>query len=161
MISDMPLMLQRSKTSSDGKQKKILRQEFNVSVDDVTAFVLGGHGDTMVPLVRYSTVAGIPVPDLIKMGWSTDEKMDAIVKRTRGGEARDYWYERLVPRSARSPAQREAENLLALERAGLPVPRALAWVADAAARGHPRREGRSALLLERVDALVGRLSVWV
>ena len=48
-----------------------LAEEFNVSVEDVTAFVLGGHGDTMVPLVRYSTVAGIPVPDLIKMGWST------------------------------------------------------------------------------------------
>ena len=52
---------------------------------DVTAFVLGGHGDTMVPVVEYSTVAGIPVPDLIKMGWSTKEKIDAIVKRTRGG----------------------------------------------------------------------------
>ncbi len=62
-----------------------LAEEFNVSVEDVTAFVLGGHGDTMVPSIRYSTVAGIPVPDLIKMGWSTQEKIDAIVKRTRGG----------------------------------------------------------------------------
>jgi malate dehydrogenase len=62
-----------------------LAREFNVSVEDVTAFVLGGHGDTMVPLVRYSTVAGIPLPDLIKMGWSTQEKIDAIVKRTRSG----------------------------------------------------------------------------
>ncbi|MDB5371097.1 MAG: malate dehydrogenase [Roseomonas sp.] len=62
-----------------------LAQEFNVSVEDVTAFVLGGHGDTMVPLVRYSTVAGIPVPDLIKMGWSTQEKIDAIVARTANG----------------------------------------------------------------------------
>ncbi|UCH75962.1 MAG: malate dehydrogenase [Rhodospirillales bacterium] len=62
-----------------------LAQEFDVSVEDVTAFVLGGHGDTMVPLIRYSTVAGIPVPDLIKMGWSTQDKIDAIVKRTRGG----------------------------------------------------------------------------
>ncbi|MDH3228392.1 MAG: malate dehydrogenase [Alphaproteobacteria bacterium] len=62
-----------------------LAEEFNVSVEDVTAFVLGGHGDTMVPLIRYSAVAGIPVPDLIKMGWSTQEKIDAIVKRTRGG----------------------------------------------------------------------------
>ena len=52
---------------------------------DVTAFVLGGHGDTMVPIVEYSTVAGIPIPDLIKMGWSTQERIDAIVKRTRGG----------------------------------------------------------------------------
>jgi malate dehydrogenase len=64
-----------------------LAQEFKVSVEDVTAFVLGGHGDTMVPLIRYSTVAGIPVPDLIKMGWSTQEKIDAIVKRTRDGGA--------------------------------------------------------------------------
>ena len=64
-----------------------LAQEFKVSVEDVTAFVLGGHGDTMVPLIRYSTVAGIPVPDLIKMGWSTQAKIDAIVKRTRDGGA--------------------------------------------------------------------------
>jgi malate dehydrogenase len=62
-----------------------LAQEFGVSVEDVTAFVLGGHGDTMVPLTRYSTVAGIPVPDLVKMGWSTQAKVDAIVARTRDG----------------------------------------------------------------------------
>ncbi len=62
-----------------------LAQEFDVSVDDVTAFVLGGHGDTMVPLVRYSTVAGIPVPDLIKMGWSTTQRINEIVKRTANG----------------------------------------------------------------------------
>ncbi len=65
--------------------RHFLAEEFNVSVEDVTAFVLGGHGDTMVPVVEYSTVAGIPIPDLIKMGWSTREKIDAIVKRTRGG----------------------------------------------------------------------------
>ncbi|MFN5609311.1 MAG: malate dehydrogenase [Holosporales bacterium] len=64
-----------------------LAEEFNVSVEDVTAFVLGGHGDTMVPLVRYSAVAGIPVPDLIKMGWTTAEKINAIVQRTRDGGA--------------------------------------------------------------------------
>ncbi len=64
-----------------------LAQEFNVSVEDVTAFVLGGHGDTMVPLLRYSAVAGIPVPDLVKMGWSTQDKLDAIVQRTRDGGA--------------------------------------------------------------------------
>lgn len=64
-----------------------LAEEFNVSVEDVTAFVLGGHGDTMVPLERYSAVAGIPVPDLIKMGWTTREKMDQIVQRTRDGGA--------------------------------------------------------------------------
>jgi malate dehydrogenase len=62
-----------------------LAQEFGVSVEDVTAFVLGGHGDTMVPLTRYSTVAGIPVPDLVKMGWSTQAKIEAIVARTRDG----------------------------------------------------------------------------
>ena len=65
-----------------------LAEEFNVSVEDVTAFVLGGHGDTMVPLARYSTVAGIPLPDLVKMGWTTQKRLDAIVQRTRmgGGE---------------------------------------------------------------------------
>src|ERR1700722_18618448 len=62
-----------------------LAEEFKVSVEDVTAFVLGGHGDTMVPLLRYSTVAGIPVPDLVKKGWSTQEKIDAICSRTANG----------------------------------------------------------------------------
>jgi malate dehydrogenase len=62
-----------------------LAREFDVSVEDVTAFVLGGHGDTMVPLVRYSTVAGIPVPDLIKMGWSTTQRINEIIKRTANG----------------------------------------------------------------------------
>ena len=62
-----------------------LAEEFGVSVEDVSAFVLGGHGDTMVPLVRYSTVAGIPLPDLVKMGWTTQERIDAIVQRTRDG----------------------------------------------------------------------------
>jgi malate dehydrogenase len=64
-----------------------LADEFNVSVEDVTAFVLGGHGDTMVPLVRYSAVAGIPLPDLIRMGWSTQARIDEIVERTRNGGA--------------------------------------------------------------------------
>ena len=64
-----------------------LAEEFKVSVEDVTAFVLGGHGDTMVPLVRYSTVAGIPLPDLVKMGWTTQERLDKIVQRTRDGGA--------------------------------------------------------------------------
>ena len=67
--------------------RHFLAEEFNVSVEDVTAFVLGGHGDTMVPLIRYSTVAGIPVPDLIKMGWSSQERIDRIVQRTRDGGA--------------------------------------------------------------------------
>jgi malate dehydrogenase len=62
-----------------------LSEEFNVSVEDVTAFVLGGHGDDMVPSVRYSTVAGIPLPDLVKLGWTTQEKLDAIIERTRKG----------------------------------------------------------------------------
>jgi len=67
--------------------RHFLAEEFNVSVSDVTAFVLGGHGDTMVPLARYSAVAGIPVPDLVKMGWSTQEKIDQTVQRTRDGGA--------------------------------------------------------------------------
>jgi malate dehydrogenase len=65
--------------------RHFLAEEFGVSVEDVTAFVLGGHGDTMVPVVEYSTVAGIPIPDLVKMGWTSQDKIDAIVKRTRGG----------------------------------------------------------------------------
>jgi malate dehydrogenase len=64
-----------------------LSEEFGVSVEDVSAFVLGGHGDTMVPLTRYSTVGGVPLPDLVKMGWSTQEKIDKIVQRTRDGGA--------------------------------------------------------------------------
>jgi malate dehydrogenase len=67
--------------------RHFLADEFKVSVEDVTAFVLGGHGDTMVPLVRYSTVAGIPLPDLVQMGWTTQERLDAIVQRTRDGGA--------------------------------------------------------------------------
>ncbi|APH69941.1 malate dehydrogenase [Aquibium oceanicum] len=62
-----------------------LAEEFKVSVEDVSAMTLGGHGDDMVPMVRYSTVAGIPLPDLIKMGWTSKEKLDAIVERTRKG----------------------------------------------------------------------------
>jgi malate dehydrogenase len=65
--------------------RHFLAEEFGVSVEDVTAFVLGGHGDTMVPIVEYSTVAGIPIPDLVRMGWSTQQRIDEIVKRTRGG----------------------------------------------------------------------------
>ncbi len=67
--------------------RHFLSLEFGVSMKDVTAFVLGGHGDTMVPSVRYSTVAGIPLPDLVEMGWTTQEKLDAIVQRTRDGGA--------------------------------------------------------------------------
>jgi len=65
--------------------RHFLAEEFNVSVESVTAFVLGGHGDTMVPLTRYSTVAGIPLPDLVDMGWTTHERIDEIVDRTRKG----------------------------------------------------------------------------
>ena len=64
-----------------------LAREFNVSVEDINACVLGGHGDTMVPLIRYSSVAGIPIPDLISMGWTTNEKIEEIVQRTRDGGA--------------------------------------------------------------------------
>ncbi|MGX7704146.1 malate dehydrogenase [Methylobacterium sp. Gmos1] len=65
--------------------RHFLSEEFQVSVEDVTAFVLGGHGDDMVPLVRYSTVAGVPLTDLVKLGWTTQEKLDAMVERTRKG----------------------------------------------------------------------------
>lgn len=64
-----------------------LSEEFGVSVEDVSAFVLGGHGDSMVPLSRYSTISGIPLPDLVKMGWTTQERLDAIIQRTRDGGA--------------------------------------------------------------------------
>ncbi|KAA9005235.1 malate dehydrogenase [Histidinibacterium aquaticum] len=67
--------------------RHFLAEEFEVSMRDVSAFVLGGHGDTMVPLTRYSTVAGIPLPDMIDMGWTTQERIDAIVQRTRDGGA--------------------------------------------------------------------------
>jgi malate dehydrogenase len=67
--------------------RHFLSVEFNVSMRDVTAFVLGGHGDTMVPLARYSTVGGIPLPDLVEMGWTTQDKLDAIIQRTRDGGA--------------------------------------------------------------------------
>jgi malate dehydrogenase len=67
--------------------RTFLADEMNVSVEDVTAFVLGGHGDTMVPLPRYSTVAGIPLPDLVRMKWITQKKLDAIIQRTRDGGA--------------------------------------------------------------------------
>ncbi|MDF3025659.1 MAG: mdh, partial [Alphaproteobacteria bacterium] len=67
--------------------RHFLADEFKVSVEDVSAFVLGGHGDTMVPLTRYSTVAGVPLPDLVKMGWTTQDKLDKIVQRTRDGGA--------------------------------------------------------------------------
>ena len=67
--------------------RHFLADEFKVSVEDVSAFVLGGHGDTMVPLIRYSTVVGIPLPDLVKMGWTTQDKLDKIVQRTRDGGA--------------------------------------------------------------------------
>jgi len=65
--------------------RHFLAEEFKVSVEDVTAFVLGGHGDDMVPSVRYSTVAGVPLPDLVKMGWTTQARVDAMVERTRKG----------------------------------------------------------------------------
>lgn len=67
--------------------RHFLSLEFGVSMRDVTAFVLGGHGDTMVPLTRYSTVAGVPLPDLVAMGWTTQDALDAIVQRTRDGGA--------------------------------------------------------------------------
>ena len=70
-----------------GRFRHFLSLEFRVSMRDVTAFVLGGHGDTMVPLARYSTVGGVPLPDLVAMGWTTQDKLDAIIQRTRDGGA--------------------------------------------------------------------------
>src|SRR5574339_358558 len=70
-----------------GRFRHFLAEEFEVSARDVSAFVLGGHGDTMVPLARYSTVAGIPLPDLVEMGWTTQERLDKIIQRTRDGGA--------------------------------------------------------------------------
>ena len=80
-----------------------LAEEFNVSVEDVTAFVLGGHGDDMVPSVRYSTVAGIPLPDLVKMGWTTQVRLDAIVERTRKGAAKSSTSSKRARHSTRPP----------------------------------------------------------
>jgi malate dehydrogenase len=80
-----PMVVGMAGVLDSARFRTFLAAEFGVSVQDVTAFVLGGHGDTMVPIVEYSTVAGIPIPDLIKMGWSTRERIDEIVKRTRGG----------------------------------------------------------------------------
>ncbi len=68
-----------------GRFRMFLAEEMKVSVEDVSAFVLGGHGDEMVPLVRYSSVGGVPLPDLVKMKWMTQEKLDQIVDRTRKG----------------------------------------------------------------------------
>src|ERR687896_64372 len=69
------------------RMRTFIAQELNVSVENVHAFVLGGHGDRMVPLPRFSTVAGIPLPDLVRMGWTTQARLDAIVQRTRDGGA--------------------------------------------------------------------------
>jgi malate dehydrogenase len=68
-----------------GRFRAFLAEEFNVSVEDVAALVLGGHGDDMVPIARYSTVGGIPLPDLVRMGWTSQAKLDAIIERTRKG----------------------------------------------------------------------------
>jgi malate dehydrogenase len=82
-----PMVVGMAGVLDSARFRYFLADEFNVSVKDVTAFVLGGHGDTMVPLVRYSTVAGIPLPDLVKMGWTTQARLDEIVDRTRNGGA--------------------------------------------------------------------------
>jgi malate dehydrogenase len=82
-----PMVVGMAGVLDSARFRYFLADEFNVSVEDVTAFVLGGHGDTMVPLVRYSTVAGIPLPDLVKMKWTTQARLDAIVQRTRDGGA--------------------------------------------------------------------------
>jgi len=70
-----------------GRFKLFLSRELGVSSEDISAMVLGGHGDTMVPMIRHTTVAGIALPDLVKMGWIKQEKLDEIVDRTRNGGA--------------------------------------------------------------------------
>jgi len=80
-----PMVVGMAGVLDSARFRYFLADEFNVSVEDVTAFVLGGHGDSMVPLTRYSAVAGIPLPDLVKMGWTTPARLDAIVERTRNG----------------------------------------------------------------------------
>ena len=97
-----------------------LADEFNVSVEDVTAFVLGGHGDSMVPLVRYSAVAGIPLPDLVKMGWTTQARIDEIVDRTRngGGEIVSLLQHRLGLLRAGGVGDRDGRELSARQEAG-------------------------------------------
>jgi malate dehydrogenase len=82
-----PMVVGMAGVLDSARMRHFLADEFNVSVEDVTAFVLGGHGDAMVPLTRYSTVAGIPLPDLVKMKWTTQARLDAIVQRTRDGGA--------------------------------------------------------------------------
>jgi malate dehydrogenase len=82
-----PMVVGMAGVLDSARFRHFLAQELSVSVEDVTAFVLGGHGDTMVPLVRYSTVGGIPLPDLVRMGWLSQARLDAIVQRTRDGGA--------------------------------------------------------------------------
>jgi malate dehydrogenase len=82
-----PMVVGMAGVLDSARFRYFLADEFGVSVEDVTAFVLGGHGDSMVPLIRYSTVAGIPLPDLVKMKWTTQARLDDIVKRTRDGGA--------------------------------------------------------------------------
>jgi malate dehydrogenase len=82
-----PMVVGMAGVLDSARFRYFLADDFNVSVEDVTAFVLGGHGDSMVPLVRYSAVAGIPIPDLIRMGWTSQTRVDEIVDRTRNGGA--------------------------------------------------------------------------
>jgi malate dehydrogenase len=82
-----PMVVGMAGVLDSARLRYFLADEFNVSVEDVSAFVLGGHGDSMVPMARYSTVAGIPLPDLIKMGWTTQGRVDEIMNRTRNGGA--------------------------------------------------------------------------
>jgi malate dehydrogenase len=82
-----PMVIGMAGVLDSARFRYFLADEFNVSVEDITAFVLGGHGDSMVPLIRYSTVAGIPLPDLVKMKWTSQARLDQIVQRTRDGGA--------------------------------------------------------------------------
>jgi malate dehydrogenase len=80
-----PMVIGMAGVLDSARLRYFLADEFNVSVEDVSAFVLGGHGDSMVPLIRYSTVAGIPLTDLVKMKWTSQARLDQIIQRTRDG----------------------------------------------------------------------------
>ena len=128
-----------------------LAGEFGVSVEDVTAFVLGGHGDTMVPLVRYSTVAGIPLPDLVKMGWTTQERIDAIVQRTRdgGGEIVKLLKTGSAFYAPAASAIQMAETYLRDKKRVLPC--AACWTANTACTALCRRAGGDRRRRRRAD----------
>ena len=153
-----PMVVGMAGVLDSARFRYFLADEFNVSVEDVTAFVLGGHGDSMVPLVRYSAVAGIPLPDLVKMGWTTQARIDAIVDRTRngGGEIVSLLKTGSAFYAPATSAIAMAESYLRDKKRVLPA-RGLAqrriWREGALCRrpGRPRQQGRRARRRNRVQ----------